>query len=156
VDEDTHRILLDNDSTTNWEHPPEFDWAGSMDRVKAFKVDAEQLLGQPLRFFDQVQDASFFAELYVPHERKTSHGTEVRMKIAIRFSNFGGMATVWADRSVSDLNEYPVDRLVRQLTEHGFVPVCADALREVYDGKNDTSWSSARPFTWWLRFFEYD
>src|SRR5262245_11956610 len=65
MDARIHDILWENDSATDVEYQPSFDWQASMAAVKALKSDAEQILGQPLKLDDQVQDASFFAELFV-------------------------------------------------------------------------------------------
>lgn len=156
MDERTHEILLRNDSATHWEYPPDVDWSDACDRVSRFRTAAEAVLGQPLTEDTGVQDASYFAELYLPRERLMPHGgLEVRKNLAIRFSNFGRMATILADEQVSSLDRYPVDRLVGLLQEHGFTYIDARALNEPYDGKADASWHVGGPFTWWLRYFDY-
>jgi hypothetical protein len=96
MDTRIHDILLQNDSATDVEYPPEFDWQASMAAVNAMKPQAEPILGQPLKLDDQVQDASFFAELFVFEDGAVgpNGATTMVFKVAIRFSTFGKMATI--------------------------------------------------------------
>jgi hypothetical protein len=154
MDTRTHEILMRNDSATNVEYPPGFDWQESMAAVKALKPQAEEILGQPLKLDDQVQDASFFAELFVFEEGAVSPNgvTTMVFKIAIRFSTFGRMATVHTNSAASDLRNYPVGRLARLLEQHGFHYIDAQSLGERYNGKLKGLGGDA---TWWFRFFDY-
>jgi hypothetical protein len=154
MDTHTREVLLRNDSATDVEYPAGFDWQASMAAVKALKPYAEEILGQPLKLDDQVQDASFFAELFVFEEGAVGpNGVTVMVfKIALRFSTFGGMATVHTNSAASDLRNYPVDRLARLLERHGFQYIDAQSLGEPYDGKLKGLGGEA---TWWFRFFDY-
>src|SRR3954451_4308118 len=109
MDTRTHEILLRNDIATDVEYPPGFDWHASMVAVKALKPRAEDILGQPLKLDDQVQDASFFAELFVFADGVVDPNGVATMvfKIAIRFSTFGKMATIHTNSAASDLHKYP-------------------------------------------------
>src|SRR5262249_41989412 len=111
------------------------------------------LLGQPLRVDDQVQDASFFGELFVFEEGAVRPSvTAMVFKMAIRFSSFGRMATIHTNSALSDLGRYPEDRLAALLAEDGCVSIPGEALVEQYDGVMP---NVSADFTWWLRFFDY-
>lgn len=153
MDERIHELLLSNDNPTDWEYPQGFDWAEGWRSVRQFQTAAEALLGQRLSVDDQVQDASFFGELFVFEDGAVRpHVTEMVFKLAIRFSSFGRMATIHTNSARSDLGRYPVDRLATLLDEHGFVYIPAEALTEPYDGVLP---NVPADFTWWLRFFDY-
>jgi len=154
VDERLHQVLLSNDSTTDWEYPRDFDWAAAWEAVRQYRTAAELVLGQPLRVDDQVQDASFFAELFVFEDGavRPDGVTTLVFKIAIRFSSFGRMATIHTNSAISNLDRYPVERLAGLLGDHGFVYIPATALTEPYDGVVP---GLGAGFTWWLRFFDY-
>ncbi|MBL8796310.1 MAG: hypothetical protein JNM56_20590, partial [Planctomycetia bacterium] len=89
MDIHTRELFLSND-TIGVEYPPDFDWSLSMSAVLAFKSHAENLLGQPLNLDNQVQDASFFADLFIFEDGAVgSNGvTAMVFKIGIRFSSF--------------------------------------------------------------------
>src|SRR5262245_44282080 len=133
----TREILSQNDSPTDWEYPPGFDWKSSMAAVRELKPHAKQVLGQPMKLDDQVQDASFFAELFVFEDGAVSSNlvTALIYKIGIRFSMFGKMVTVHTNSPDSDLRNYPVQHLATLLEQRGFQYVDAVALTEPYDGK---------------------
>jgi hypothetical protein len=158
MDTRIHTILLQNDTAGDVEYPPAFDWQASMAAVKALKPDAEQVLGQPLKLDDQVQDASFFAELFVFEDGAVRPDGVITMvfKIAIRFSTFGKMATIHTNSVVSHLGQYPVARLADLLGKHGFQYIPAESLAERYDGKlAGLGQSVGGGATWWYRFFDY-
>jgi hypothetical protein len=158
MDARIHDILLQNDSATDVEYPPGFDWQASMAAVKGLKPDAERILGQSLKLDDQVQDASFFAELFVFEDGAVGPNgvTTMVFKIAIRFSTFGKMATVHTNSAASDLGSYPVARLTGLLEKCGFQYIPAESLAERYDGKLKAldQWVGGKA-TWWYRFFDY-
>jgi len=158
MDARIHDILLRNDSATDVEYPPGFDWRVSMAAVEALKPHAERILGQPLKLDDQVQDASFFAELFVFEEGAVgpNGATVMVFKIAIRFSTFGKMATIHTNLAASDLDKYPVARLADLLEKHGFQFIPVEALSDQYDGKlKGLGQSAGAEATWWYRFFDY-
>ena len=144
MDTRTREILMKNDSATDLEYPPGFNWEASMAAIRALRLHAEKVLGQALELDDQVQDASFFAELFVV--------TAMAFKIALRFSTFGRMATVRTNSAASDLGECAVTRLVSLFGAHGFCYVDPQSLSEPYDGELKGLGGEA---TWWHRFFDY-
>jgi hypothetical protein len=158
MDARIHDILLQHDSATDVEYPPGFDWQASMAAVKALKPEAERILGQPLKLDDQVQDASFFADLFMFEEGAVGPNgvTTMVFKIAIRFSTFGKMATIHTNSAASDRGTYPVARLAEFLEKSGFQYIPAESLAERYDGKlKGLDQSVGGPATWWYRFFDY-
>jgi hypothetical protein len=158
MDTRTHDILMQNDSAAAVEYPPGFDWQASFAAVKALTPHAERILGQPLKLDDQVQDASFFAELFVFEDGAVEPNgvTTMVFKIAIRFSTFGKLATIHTNSAESDLDKYPVARLADLLEQHGFNYIPAESLSERYDGKlTELGQSLGGEATWWYRFFDY-
>ena len=145
---------MSNDSPTDWEYPEGFDWTEAWRAVRQYQAAAEELLGQRLRVDDQVQDASFFGELFVFEDGavRPDGVTVMVFKVAIRFSSFGRLATIHTNSALSDLGRYPVDRLAELLEVHGFVYVPHEALAEPYDGVLP---NMPADYTWWLRFFDY-
>src|SRR5262249_52875263 len=119
MDARSHAILLESDSATDIESPPGFDWQQSMAAGNVLKPHAERILGQSLRLDDQVQDASFFAELFVFEDGAVGPNgvTTTVFKIAIRFSTFGKMATIHTNSPAPALDKYPVTRLVELLEQ---------------------------------------
>jgi hypothetical protein len=105
-----------------------------------------------------VQDASFFAELCVFEDRAVdpSGATVMVVKITIRFSTFGKMATMHTNSTASDLDKYPMARLANVLEQHGFHYIPAESLSERYNGKlKGLDQSVGGEATWWYRFFDY-
>jgi hypothetical protein len=129
-----------------------------MAAVKALKPQAERILGQPLKLDNQVQDASFFAELFVFEDGAVgANGATVMVfKIGIRFSTFGKMATIHTNSAASDLSKYPLARLAELIEKQGFQYIPVEALNEPYDGKlKRLDQSLGAEATWWYRFFDY-
>lgn len=158
MDSRIHEILLQNDDSADVDYPAGFDYRRSMAAVVALKPHAERILGQRLRLDDQVQDASFFAELFVFEDGAVgSKGvTALVFKVAMRFSAFGRMATIYTNSAASDLGGYPVTGLAELLGQHGFNYIPVESLGERYDGK--LQWlhqSLGGAATWWYRFFDY-
>ncbi len=154
MDRRIHQLLVSNDSPTDWEYPSGFDWTAACRAVRLLQPAAEALLEQPLRLDDQVQDASYFAELFVFEDGAVRPPvTSMVFKIAIRFSSFGRMATIHANSVLSDLGQYPVAPLAALLEVQGFVYVPAEVLAEPYDGV--LPHVPADITTWWGRFFDY-
>jgi len=158
MDTHTRQLMLQNDTAAHVECPPGFDWQVSMAVVKALKPHAERILGQPLKLDDQVQDASFFAELFVLEDGAINPygSTALVFKIAIRFSAFGKMATIHTNSTASDVQKYPVAQLAKLLEQHGFEYIPAEFLNEPYDGKlKALGHGLGMDCTWWCRFFDY-
>lgn len=63
MDPDTLRVLLAADDPVECEAPPGFDWEREIGKVRELVPVLEQITGRKFEADDQVQDASFFAEL---------------------------------------------------------------------------------------------
>src|SRR5262249_59767760 len=131
-----------------------FDWNASMQTVREVQPRLEEILGHPLKLDDQVQDASFFAELFWLEDGAVRpNGVVVHcFKIAVRFSSFGRMVTIHTNSATSDLSQYPVKQLVAVLNQHGFQYIDPEALNELYDGRLQTKCAA---LTCWIRYFDY-
>jgi hypothetical protein len=93
-------LLRRFDDPREWECPPDFPWEEEIARVRAVRPRLEEALGQELVLDDQVQDAAHFAELgwsAVPAQDLRSGSYVIRHYVAIRFSSFGRLATVWGN-----------------------------------------------------------
>jgi len=100
-----------------------------------------------------VQDASFFDELRIlnPSSNRSNGVVALVPDIAIRFSNFGRLFTIY---SLTDsLKRYPVDKLKELIGKHGWKFIDPADLDKPYDGKNDVL--KGEKITWWVRYFDY-
>ena len=82
-------ILEQYDDPKNAEYPPGFVWSSFHDRLMALQPELERIADRPFVLDDQVQDASFFADLSI--QRSGSQPNLIDTVFAIRFSNFGGL-----------------------------------------------------------------
>jgi hypothetical protein len=136
-----------------WEGPKEFDYQGEMERVELVKPEIERIVGHELWHNKSVQDASFFTELAWLDDKYYTPGKGGLLvaNIAIRFSAFGRMATVYsANRDEKDLLRF-APALVDVLERHGFHFAPEAELSGPYPGKEE--WTSG--WTWFTRFFDY-
>lgn len=153
--DEIHQILLASDAVEgDFEFPAHITCE---DRVEArrsvanVKKEIEQLIGEDLRSDNGVQDATFWEQLGV-YERKVQRGgaTALLAQMAIVFSNFGNLVTVWSVDPES-LNRYPLEDIVNILEGHGFVYIPRSSLDAGYDGRHATRVK----ITWLDRFFSY-
>jgi hypothetical protein len=152
MDARIHDLLVKFDSTTEIEYSADFDWADAMQRVRSLQPRLEAILGERLRLDDQIQDATYCADLFVLDEEMNVEGMRFLIsRIYISFSNFGDLATIAI--GAKHLDRYPLSALSTALEEHGFVPIPAEALDEPYDGKLDRRYGW--PATWRDRYFNY-
>jgi hypothetical protein len=154
MDNRIHQILLSHDSSTDWECPSDFNWESEWEDVRALHPEAEAILGVALRVDDGVQDASFFAELYLLEEGAIRPSGVIAhlFKIAIRFSSFGRMVTIHSNSARSSLTDYPIHQLIELLQKRGYTYIAPEDLQFPYDGGLPVNDSK---FTWWYRFFDY-
>lgn len=154
MDTNLKKKLLDADVAGHWEYPPDWKWPECMAKIEAVRPLLAEVVGK-LDMDQNVQDASFTTDLFVLEEGArdpVTNSVAHVYKLAIRFSNFGNLVTIFTNSVRRTLSDYPVARLETILKEHGFDPVPADQLNVPYDGKNV-------PFenglTWWTRYFDY-
>ena len=144
------RELLDTaDDAEHAEFPPRFDWAALRERVVLLQTELERIAGRPFVLDDQVQDASFFADLSI--QRPGPQPNWIDTVFAVRFSNFGALFTTWCHCQTEQLSEALVAALVAAVKEAGFRYVPPSALDEPYSGRHPGFAGAA----WWMRFFDY-
>ena len=108
----------------------------------------EAIAGRPLSVDDLVQDAAYFASLYLVEPREEESLRYDRMTFAISFSCFGSLVAIHNEGVFSDST---VERMIATLESHGFVHVPDDVLREPYTGPNE----GFAGLTWMHRYFDY-
>lgn len=148
-----------------WESPSDFNsdaYESSLTRIKALKPEIEQIISHRMTLDTSIQDASYFAELAWLSGKHYTHGVGGALvaKVAVRFSNFDRMATVYSDNE----DEKGLLRFEPQfsaiLTKHGFQYVPHAALMEPYPGnqlRTGRAWKHRnwQGWTWFTRFFDH-
>ena len=140
-------ILRDADDPIACEYPAGFDWCRAIEEVRSLKPEIERIAGRAFELDDQVQDASFFAELAVhkPSERV------IETVFSVSFSSFGRLFTDWANCASERLMPQTASAIVARLKDAGFVHVSEAALALPYSGGNPVFAGQ----TWGHRFFDY-
>lgn len=149
MNSELHELLKSCDVLGAWESPTDANWDQSIGEIRGLKIEIERVLGVSTRLDDQVQDASFFADLGLLKQQPSANGSlALSYEICLRFSWFSKLFTIFGDR----WTEYDVSGVLELLQENGFVYVPSGEIDEPYDGIND-------PFengiTWWIRYFDY-
>jgi hypothetical protein len=142
-------LLQSADDPEHCEQPWEFDRRAAMSRVELVIPELERIIGRPLELDTAVQDASFFTEIWL--RRPAAKAGYIDVLIAVRFSAFADLFTVWTSCPDEPLPEALVQRVVAAVEEFGFRFVDEDSLAEPYSGANEAFVGE----TWWYRFFEY-
>lgn len=155
MDDGVLNTLRAADDPVEWECPVNFPQQKQMDRVRSMQGHLESLVGHVLVLEDQVQDASYFAELSWPTEpRKVAghRGRVILTQLAIRFSAFGRLVTVWGNVPEAPISDRVRASLESALSQAGYVPVPCDALDSPYTGIHKFA---AEIKTWWACYFDY-
>jgi hypothetical protein len=149
VDQKFLSILRTADHPTATEFPPGFDWAGCINRVRALKPECDHIAGRVFDLDDNVQDASFFADiaLHAPSQQRNVIDTV----FGLRFSCYGDLFTQLGPTGAERLPEVIAKQVINLTVAKGFVFVPAEVLEEPYIGENKIFLSE----NWWYRFFEY-
>ncbi len=108
----------------------------------------EAIAGRPLSLDDQVQDASYFADLCVLEPDEKSEPKHMKVTFSICFSCFGSLVTIVNEHVVPDER---VVQIQSALESQGFAVVDPESLREPYTGSHTGFQGS----TWLDRFFNY-
>jgi len=134
-------LLRAHDESGCYEFPRDFDYKHLGGRVAACRKALSERLGRSLAIDDQVQDASFHADVIL---RETSTGNDTLHRSSVRFSNYGSMVSVTdADLSGAEL------AIVREVVgNHDFIFVPFEILDAPYEG-------AAGFASWWIRYFDY-
>jgi hypothetical protein len=140
-------ILLDADDPVACEYPAGFDWSRAIAEVRSLKPEVERIAGRTFQLDDQVQDASFFAELAV---RKPSERV-IETVFSASFSCFGRLFTDWANCASERLPPQTATAIIERIRWAGFVHVSEVALALPYSGRNPVFDGQ----TWGNRFFDY-
>ncbi len=115
----------------------------------------EGITGQTLEIDDNVQDASFFTDLFIRDKEAVAEGSLRILRntvLAIRFSSFGRLFTVWsACRDERQLAPNLTDQVIQFVASKGNTYVDGDSLEETYSGANP----HLQGVTWGIRFFNY-
>ncbi|RYD82725.1 MAG: hypothetical protein EOP84_08975 [Verrucomicrobiaceae bacterium] len=128
--------------------PPGFDYPGEMAAVAALRLPLETLTGLALKQDTDVDDASFFTDLYVHDPVPCPHptaGEVIETFVAVRFSSFGKFFTVWGNSSRRPLSGEMLGRIAALVSEHGFLYVPSSLLDQPHP-----EWKS-----WGTRYFDY-
>ena len=112
MDETTRALLLAADSATEWEAPTDFDYERSLEEVRSVARAAGEKWHMPLPLDDQVQDASYFADVYFTDADGAGFG--------VRFSAFGRLAVVYDHNVRTYTSERVPDAFVELLSERGY------------------------------------
>lgn len=139
-----------------WEFPnndKDFDYWSEMALVERIKPTIEEIIGHALWQDKSVQDASFFTELAWLDEKfyTPGKGGALVPHIAIRFSNFDRMVTIYSGNNDEKGLLRFEPQIVEMLSGHGYKYVSMDVLNKDYPGSED--WHKG--WTWFTRFFDY-
>lgn len=122
--------------------------------VRELKPVVEAITARTFEVDEHVQDASFFTELasFVDARQSPSGGIVRHVVLAIRFSAFGRMFTIWHSRP----EEFAVDsalvqRVISAVQNAGYTYADAAELQSPYDGPN----RHLAGVSWWERYFDY-
>jgi hypothetical protein len=119
-----------------------------MKRVRALKPLLEGIAGRHLSLDDQVQDATYFADLCLAEPREGNGLKHMRVTFSVSFSCFGSLVTIHNENVVP---EEKVGQIRSALESQGLVWVDSVVLREPYTGSH----AGFQGSTWMDRFFNY-
>jgi len=132
-----------------YEYPPNFNWESEMKRVKGLIWNLENRLGVILKVDENVQDASYFAEIY--HRYLDRETNQWNTPISFMFSSFGGLFTQWSNSDFCRPPTKNIEDAVEYIGSQGFVFVSGDVLEQKYDGLA----TRLHGYTWHARYFSY-
>ena len=149
MDSNLLATLLAADHPQATEFPPEFDWKSSITRVRKLKPECDRIAGRLFDLDDNVQDASFFADiaLHAPSQKRNVIDTV----FGLRFSCFGNLFTRLGPTGEGSLPDTIAAQIIDEATAAGFIYIPIASLDEPYTGSNAIFLRE----NWWYRFFEY-
>jgi hypothetical protein len=148
VDAATLSKLQAADDPQHYDYPREFNHQESLNRVCAVKPLLEDIAGCLMSLDDQVQDASYFADLCLTEPREGNGIEHMRVTFCVRFSCFGSLVTIYNENVLPDEK---VGQLRSVLEARGFAFADAAVLNEPYTGSH----AGFQGCTWMDRFFSY-
>lgn len=152
MDTEKLKLLELADHETACEFPPDFNYHASMKRVEDLKPKLNAIVGKPLELDLNVQNASFFADLFII-EPPIYGGSMYHYVLGIRFSSFGNFFTVWSNSVSEKIGEAKITEVIAETEAAGFVYVDAATLEQEYTGKNQ--YLAGDVGNWWCRYFDY-
>jgi hypothetical protein len=157
MDADTLRTLIEVDAEANAKNPrhrecpDDLDFEGETNKLHALRPTVEQLTGRTFEGPGFAQDASFFTDLATYDVTTNSRGGRTLWAaLAIRFSNFGGLFTVWTT-SATPVSPEIVGKVIEVVKQHGYRYIDNAVLDESYSGASPR-WKGE---SWRIRFFDY-
>ncbi|MGJ8592139.1 MAG: hypothetical protein ACSHXF_06305 [Aquaticitalea sp.] len=152
MNNETKKILLEFDEQDRFETPSKFDYETLVNRVAKMTNDLEQHFALTFIIDNQVQDASFYCDIGIPHKLVLKPRTN--LGYSVRISNYGGLATInfeeeYSTETVSTMKEI--------LERHDFIYISYDELDQDYDGQFEKFKKilGGEVPTWQIRYFDY-
>ncbi|MEQ8473872.1 MAG: hypothetical protein RIC35_21930 [Marinoscillum sp.] len=146
------KLLLNFDEDGRWETPSNFDYDKLRTQVTKLVNELEKTFDLSFVLDDQVQDASFFADIRIPHELVNNPRTD--LEYSLRISNFGNLSTI---NFQDEYSEATTNKFIEAFKRTGFSYVNADELDNDYDGTFKQFRNSQGEYssTWYIRYFDY-
>ncbi len=144
--------MLEFDEQGRFETPSKFDYETLVNRVARITHDLEQGFGLTFKVDNQVQDASFYCDIRIPHEFVLK--PKPNLGYSVRISNFGGLATIYFEEEYSGET---ISTIKEILGRHDFIYVSYDELDQEYDGQFEEFKKilGGEVPTWQIRYFDY-
>lgn len=149
---ETRNILLEFDEQGRFETPSKFDYETLVNRVAKMANSLKQHFGLTFKIDNQVQDASFYCDIRIPH--KLVLKPRPNLGYSVRISNFGGLATInfeeeYSTETISTFKEI--------LERNDFIYISYDELDHDYDGQFEKFKEilGGEVPTWQIRYFDY-
>jgi hypothetical protein len=153
----TLQDLFDADDSLGCEAPEDFNRQEALTRIQALRPALERLTGLSFEIDDHVEDASFFADIisYDPVARELLGGGRcIEVFLAVRFSAFHDLFSIWAYSSVRPLTDDERSRVAELVSSAGFLYAPPELLAQPYTGTHPDL-LNAEIRDWWTRFFDY-
>lgn len=134
--------------------PPNFDYEAALARIRPLQSELERLTGLSFQL-DGAQDATFFADLSArdPVPRKLNSHLIIETFVAVRFSAFGNLFTIWSTSSMRPLTDEERFRIAELVSSVNFLYAPVELLELPYCG---VQFSKHGTRDWWQHFFEYE
>ena len=143
--------LLRHDSQICWETPLGFNQKAALAEVRALIPALSEIAGHPLQLDDQIQDASFFADLsaYDPVPRSfPGCSSAICTIVNIRFSSFGRLFALGSSSPDQQISAPTQQLILEFLAARQFVYAPESLLDQPYHRPDFIA-------TWWIRYFDY-
>jgi hypothetical protein len=152
MDIPTLRLLkqVDAQSSVHPEYPDDFEWAREIAKVRALAPVIEQIIDRVCKVDDQVQDASFLADIAAYEPASAEARSVYVVALAVRFSNFGRLFAIWSSAPTS-LDPGVVTKVIEAVRGRGYIYIDSTMLNVPYTGVDQRY----KGGTWWVRFFDY-